>query len=129
MKPKPVDLRKIESLIAHGTWVRAQGLLAALPPGVNVPTLFHVTVSGSLEQPRHETKLGRSGDIVAAWDVFRHDPADAPFIFNTDHYFVVRSDGTGWLFGPYKTVDPGHWLHEIPTEFEDCELLMSASTR
>lgn len=84
-KLKPVDLAEIEPLVKNATWVRRQGIENALPPGVNVPaeTLYHVTVSGSLEQPRQETKHGQTGDVVAAWEVFRFDPKDAPTVFNT----------------------------------------------
>ena len=86
-----------------------------------------MAVSGSLEQPRPESKHGQSGPVVAAWDVFRVDPDDAPFVFNVEHYFVLRSAGEGWLFGPYKAVDPAHWLEEIPEEFADCEVLVTTA--
>lgn len=127
MKMKPVDLKDIEPLVKNGAWVRRQGLSNALPPTVNLPSekLYHVTVSGSLEQPRHESKQGQSGEIVVAWEVFRFDPNDAPKIFNTEHYFVVREGDQGLLFGPYKTVDPAHWLQDVPAGYDDCEVLMS----
>lgn len=118
-------------MIPGDRWERVQGLTEALPPGVNVPSnkLYHVTVSGSLDAPRTETKHGVQGDIVGAWDVFRHDPQDAPFVFNKDHYFVLRSAGSGdpeyWLHGPFRKGEPDHWLKEIPGEFADCELLVS----
>jgi hypothetical protein len=130
MKVRRVDLKDIEPLVAEAAWVRRQGLSNALPPTVNVPPEkpYHVTVSGSLEQSRPESKHGQTGDIVAAWDVFRHDPDDVPFIFNAEHYFVLRVDGKGWLFGPYKqAVEPAHWLKEIPPAFENCEVLMSTT--
>ncbi len=125
-KLKPVDLAEIEPLVKDATWVRRQGIENALPPTVSVPAekLYHVTVSGSLEQPRHETKHGQTGDVVAAWEVFRFDPQDAPAV-NTEHYFVIRDGNRGWLFGPYNTVDPAHWLEDVPAGYDDCEVLMS----
>jgi hypothetical protein len=128
---KRIDALEIRGVGPSEEWQRLQGLREALPPGVNVPDekLYHVTVSGSLDEPRHEAKHGVVGNVVSAWDVFRHDPKDAPYIFNKDHYFVLRTQVQGgyeyWLHGPFRKGEPDHWLEEIPDEYSACEVLVS----
>jgi len=131
-RPKPIDPKALLDLDPDDAWVRFQGIRDALPPGTEgIPDekLFHVTVSGSLDGPRTESKHGVSGDVVMAWDVFRHDPNDAPFEFNKDHYFVLRrttAAATEYLLhGPFRKGEPDHWLEEIPDGYADCEVLMS----
>jgi hypothetical protein len=125
-RPKKIDCSTIAGLDAAGPWVRIQGLGNLLPYPVRVPEekLYQVTVSGSLEQPRSEVKHGQSGSVVAAWDVFRHDPGDAPFVINKEHYFVLKTGGGEcWLFGPYGPEERDHWLKDVPPEFSDCQVL------
>lgn len=116
-------------------WVRLQGIREPLPEeleGVPDDKLYHVTVSGSLDAPRSETKYGVSGQVAVAFDVWRHDPKDAPFVFNKDHYFVTRtsvSEGAEYLLhGPFRKGEPDHWVQEIPNEYADCELLVARRT-
>jgi len=125
-RPKKIDCASIAGLDSPGPWTRIQGLKNALPYPVRVPEekLYQVTASGSLEQPRVETKRGVSGAVVAAWDVFRHDPKDAPTEINKEHYFVLRdAAGDCWLYGPYGPGDRDHWLTDVPDDFADCQVL------
>ena len=133
-KAKVINPADLPDFDAEDAWVRFQGVRDALPPGTDgIPDekLFHVTVSGSFDQPRAEEKYGVSGDVVMGFDVFRHDPKDAPFEFNKDHYFVMRQPDTDEyrLHGPFRKGEPDHWLKEIPDAYADCELLMSASLK
>lgn len=131
-KPKPVLLSDLPPLRPEDEWVRFQGLREPLPQqlqGLPDQKLYHVTVSGSLDAPRSEHKHGVSGEISMAWDVFRHDPKDAPFVFNKDHYFLTKhaeADGDAYLLhGPFRKGEPDHWLREIPEEYADCDVLVS----
>jgi hypothetical protein len=131
-KPKCLDPSQLPGLLPGDQWERLQGLRDALPQelqGLPDEKLYHVTVSGSLVSPRSETKYGVSGEVAMGLDVWRHDPKDAPFEFNKDHYFVTRtngSDGVQYLLhGPYRKGEPDHWRKEIPDEYGDCELLVS----
>jgi len=133
-KPKRINPKDLPALQPADDWVRLQGLREALPPGLQgIPDekLFHVTVSGSLDAPRSESKHGVSGSIAMAWDVFRHDPKDAPFEFNKDHYFVTKTSGPAGdeylLHGPFRKGEPDHWLKEIPDEYATSDLLVSRS--
>lgn len=86
--------------------------------------LVQFTVSGSIGNPRRETKAGVEGDSVLGIDLVRLDPKDAAGggLYNIDHYFVMR-DGNGRYvrYGPIKTAD--HWVSEIPEKFVECEAL------
>lgn len=131
-KAKPINPDQLPALAPGDQWLRLQGLRDALPSELqSLPDqkLFHVTVSGSLGEPRAESKHGVSGHIAMAWDVWRHDPKDAPFEFNKDHYFVTKASGSNGdeyvLHGPFRKGEPDHWVKEIPDEYADCDLLVS----
>ena len=124
--PRKIDCAALEALEHVGAWTRIQGLEKLLPYPVRVPfeRLYHVAASGSLDQPREERKHGVQGSVVAAWDVFRYDEKDAPYVINKDHYFVLRDEkGDCWLYGPYGKGDRDHWLKDVPPEFGDCLVL------
>lgn len=130
-KVKTVTLADLPALPEGANWRRLQGLREALPKtNQNVP-YYHVTVSGSLESPRTETKHGVTDSILMAWDVWRHDPQDDPFIFNKDHYFLTKqgvADGDEYkLHGPFGRGEPDHWAKEIAEEYANCDLLVMPS--
>jgi hypothetical protein len=130
-KAKAISLGDLPTLPEGADWTRLQGLKEALPTTIQRVPYFHVTVSGSIESPRVETKHGVSGDIAMAWDVWRHDPKDAPFIFNKDHYFLTKKAGRAGdefqLHGPFRKGEPDHWAKEIAAEYADCDLLVMPS--
>jgi hypothetical protein len=125
-RPKKIDPARLGGLDQAGPWVRLQGLANALPYLIHVPDekLHQVTVSGSLDHPRHERKKGVTGDTIGAVDVFRLDLKDFPTVVNKEHYFVLRdSAGDCWLHGPYGPGEDDHWLEEVPEDFADCQVL------
>lgn len=130
-KPKLIDVSQLPALLPGDRWERFQGLQDAMPKEIHVPDekLHHATMSGSLGSPRTETKYGVTGEVVAGVDVWRHDPSDAPYIFNKDHYFITRAgtapDFEYWLHGPFKKNEMDHWVKEVPDEYVNCEVLLS----
>ena len=64
-------------------------------------------------------------NVVAGYDVFRHDPKDEPFGYpvNKDHYIVFMdssSDDMYLIIGPEK--DDDHWLAELPKSRPEIEI-------
>ena len=93
--------------------------------------------------------IAASGQINPnpGFDVVRHDPRDAPYVYNLDHYVVIqrlpqhpqygrildtagltqteRLDATlekyVFIVGPYDKDHPGHWAKYIPSHIAEAK--------